>query len=158
MKTVMNAMAMCLLSVMVMGCARDIGGASYNESTVGEASNTYVGTIVNVRNVKVAPDQLSDNKMGTGIGAAAGGLAGSHLGKGTGRLFGALGGAVAGGVAGAYAEQELRTQMAQEYVVRLDSGRMLTLVQTGAVYQPGQRVYLTSSYRGKSRIIGPANY
>ena len=67
-----------LTTLILGGCARDISSATYAESTVGEASQTYRGTVVGVRKVTVAPETLQENIIGGATGAVIGGLAASH--------------------------------------------------------------------------------
>jgi outer membrane lipoprotein SlyB len=148
-----SIVALSLLS----GCARQIGAGSYDAAHVGEASETYEGTVVSVRNVMVEPEQLQDNTAGMALGGIAGGLGGSYLGGGSGQLWGALGGAALGATAGALAEQELNTQAGLEYIVKLTNGRILTVVQAPSpAYGVGSRVYVAVSFKGRSRIIGGA--
>lgn len=143
------------LMVLLSACARQISPGVYKASHVGETSTTYMGTIVSMRQVVVEDKEyLEQNGLGTVGGGALGGFLGSAFGKGRGRTLATVGGAVAGATAGAVAEKELKTQMALEYVVRLDSGTLKTIVQgPDPVMQPGQRVYLMQSYQGRSRIV-----
>ena len=142
------------LALLVGGCARNISSNAYSDSTVGEASRTFRGTIASVRTVQVGPDQLDKNVVGGGIGTLAGGVAGNQFGKGHGNLAMTAGGAILGAVAGAYAEKELKTQEAFEYIVRLNNGEMRTVVQgTDTRLSPGQRVLLMVGERGRSRIV-----
>lgn len=147
-----------LIPALLSGCARDISSNSYSEATVGEASSTFQGVIVNVRQIKVTGgDKLSDNTAGIGLGALAGGLAGGAFGRGYGQLAAAAGGAVLGGTAGAFAEKALNEQQALEYTVRLNNGEIKTVVQ--GLDNPiavGQPVFLSISYQGKqarSRVV-----
>jgi len=144
--------------ILTAACARNIDPNVYKASHIGETSTTYMATIVNVRQVMVEDKEyLEQNGMGLIGGGGLGALAGSQFGKGRGEVVGGILGGIAGAVAGTYAEKELKSQMALEYVVKLDDGRLKTLVQgQNPTYRVGERVYLAMSHGGRSRIIGSA--
>jgi outer membrane lipoprotein SlyB len=139
--------AMCLVS-----CARQISSDVYASGQVGEVSTTYPGVIQSVREVTVQQgDQLEDNGLGIVGGGVAGGVIGSAVGKGN--FAPTAIGAVAGAVSGAFIEKKLKTQSALEYVVQLDNGGLLTVVQgKDQVFGIGQPVYVIVSQSGRSRI------
>lgn len=150
-----------LVALLVLSaCARNISPDVYKASHVGEASNTYAGVIVNARQVLVEEEEyLEKNGLGVAGGGVLGGVLGNQIGGGSGRTIATVGGALAGATAGAYAEKELKKQSAIEYVVKLDNGQLMTIVQgISPVYNTGQRVYVMKSYQGRSRIVSSANY
>ena len=62
-------------------------------------------------------------------------------------------GAIAGAVGGAFLEKKLKEQNAFEYVVQLDNGQMMTVVQgKDQIFGIGQPVYVLTSQGGRSRI------
>ena len=149
-----QVMAIGTVALLLHGCARNISPNSYSDKHVGEASRTFKGRIVSVRTVNVSPEQLGDSAAGTAIGGIAGGVLGNQFGSGHGRLATTAGGAVLGALAGAFAEKELKSQDAYEYVVELQNGEMRTVVQGLDVkYSPGQAILLMISDRGRSRIV-----
>jgi outer membrane lipoprotein SlyB len=102
-------------------------------------------------------DTLEGNTTGGLIGGVAGGVVGSRFGQGWGKALAVGAGALAGAAAGAVAERELKRQTAIEYVVRLDRGNYITVVQgTQPEMRPGQRVYVQEATRGRARVQ-PAN-
>lgn len=142
------------VALLASGCARNISPHAYSDATVGEASRTFKGTIVSVRTVQVGPDKLENNLVGAGIGGVTGGVLGNQFGKGKGNLATTAGGAILGALAGSYAEKELKTQDAFEYVVQLQNGEMRTVVQGMDVrFNPGQRILLMVGERGRSRVV-----
>ena len=150
-------MFVLLSTVLFTGCATDMGSRSYSDDHVGEAARTYRGVIVNIREVKVGPDQLGKNRSGAVAGGLAGGLIGSRFGGGSGKTLLTLGGAVAGAVGGAFAEKALKTQKAYELVIELKNGALMTVVQgTDVQFQAGQRVLLMVSVRGRSKVVPEA--
>lgn len=144
---------------MIGGCARNISSSSYG--TVGSASQTYECTVISVRKVAVTEgDRLEDNKSGALMGAVAGGALGNMIGGGRARIATTAAGALAGGVGGAMLERNMKTQEGLEYVVRLRSGEMRTVVQglDNPLYR-GQKALLIidESRGGRSRVV-PLGY
>ena len=147
------------LSVMVVltlaGCARNISPGMYSSSHVGEASETYFGQVVSVRQVQVhGSEKLQENILGGALGGIAGGVLGHQLGGGRGKILITLGGAAAGALGGAYAQKKLSEQTGLEYTVKLDNGRILTIVQgTDHALSAGQRVKVIIGQKGRSRVV-----
>lgn len=146
-------------ALLLSSCAREISPNVYNESHVGEASRSFRGSIISVREITVtAGEHLEDNSTGIGLGAVAGGLAGNQFGSGSGNIAATVGGAVLGGVAGAFAEKQLKSQTALEYIVELDNRELRTVVQgTEPRLSPGTRVILMIGQKGRSRIVADSN-
>lgn len=141
------------------GCARNISSSSYSARKLSSSSRTYECTIVSVRKVRVEEgDYLEDNKTGATMGLVGGAALGSMIGGGNARIAtGALGG-LAGAVGGAMIEREMKSQDGLEYVVRLRSGQLRTVVQglDNPLYR-GQRALLIEEEGGRARVV-PAGY
>jgi len=141
------------LGLILQGCATDISSNSYSDEHVGEASRSYRGVVVHVRQVKVSPDQLEKGKTGTMFGALGGAVVGSQFGSGAGKAIMTAGGAVAGAVGGAYAEKALKTQTALEITVEVKGGEMYTVVQGSDVpFRKGEKVLLFKFDKGRSKV------
>lgn len=141
-------------ALLLSACATDISSKSYSDQHVGEAAHSYRATVVKVRKVKVAPDELGKNKTGILLGAVGGGVLGSTMGAGTGKLLMTAGGAAVGAVGGAYAERSLKTQTGLEITVELKNGEMLTVVQGADVgFNPGDKVIIMVYKKGRSKIV-----
>lgn len=153
-RSVTYSLLVAALSLNLGGCARDIGAGSYAAGDVGEAVQTYQGTVVSKRQVMVKEgDKLQDNLIGLVGGGVAGGVLGHMIGGGRGNTLATLGGAAAGAAAGAYAQQKLSEQNAWEYAVKLDDGSMRTVVQgLDTNLNIGQKVLIQVSNRGRSRV------
>jgi len=136
-------------------CARQISSDVYTGTHVGEASTTYSGVITHARQVTVQEGELlEDNKLGIVGGGLGGALIGSQIGKGKGSDLAMIGGAIAGATAGAFAEKALKTQNAMEYMVQVDNGQLMTVVQgPSPAFSVGQNVYVIIGQKGRSRII-----
>lgn len=131
-------------SVLFTSCACHV----YPPRQVGEACMTYSGCIVNVRPVCVQQQQ-------TGLGAVAGGVAGGAIGSviGRGCLAPTAFGAIAGAVVGSAVEQNNGRQTGFEYVIQLDNGQLMTVVQgCDTFFQCGDPVYVSMSGSGRSRV------
>ncbi|MBU6375236.1 MAG: hypothetical protein KGQ59_04520 [Bdellovibrionales bacterium] len=147
-----SSLLLILFSVAMTGCATNLSSEHYSDQTVGEASRVYKGVIVDVRRVRVGPDELGKSRTGVGLGAVGGALAGRALTRGSGA--GTLIGGVVGAIGGAFAEKALKTQDALEYTVELANGEGMSVVQ--GAENPlvvGQNVRVIVSNRGRSRII-----
>jgi outer membrane lipoprotein SlyB len=142
-------------SLALASCARQISPGVHTGNTVGEVQSTYVGTLQSARVVMVQEDELlEDNRTGGLIGGVAGGAAASRVGQGTGKAVAIAGGALAGAALGALAERGIKRQQAMEYIVRLDNGQLLTVVQgLEPQISVGQRVYVQESQRGRGRVL-----
>lgn len=114
------------LSLGITGCASNISSSAYSDQQVGQASQTYAGTIVSHRVV----DVQGKSEVGGLVGAAAGGVAGSAIGGGfRANALGAIGGALLGGLAGSAAESSLSKQQAIEYVIQTEKNGLITVAQ-----------------------------
>jgi outer membrane lipoprotein SlyB len=140
-------------SVMLLtSCARQISSDVYAARQVGEVSTTYAGYIKSVREVCMEQgEQLEDNGLGLVGGGVAGGVAGSAIGRG--HFVPTAAGAIVGAVAGSLVEKKLKQQSAFEYIVELENGGLITVVQgRDHLYNVGQPVYVIVSQTGRSRI------
>jgi len=151
-----SRLAMALAATLAAaGCAREIGGASVDSSTIGAAVRTERGVVEGARFVQVQEgERAQDNLLGGAIGGVAGGVAGSTVGAGSGRTLATLGGALAGAAVGSAVQGRTSRQTAVEYVVRLSGDRRVTIVQTDAVPIPvGSAVFVQlGDSRQRARI------
>ncbi len=150
-------MRYCLLIICLClsACARQMSPDVYDADHIGEASATYSGTVVSVREVKIQDgDRLQDNALGGVGGGVAGALIGSTIGHGAGTVAAEIGGAVVGATAGALGEQALKKENGLEYIVKLESGEVKTVVQgVNPRFQAGDQVWMLVSNKGRSRLI-----
>lgn len=144
---------MFFLIATLTACAGNIGANRYETRAAGKVNSVQEGVIINVRTVKVA---TSDGTVGSLAGGIAGGAAGSMIGGNSAvHIIGAVGGAVLGGFLGGKAQEGLSGQTGYEYIVKLDSGKTITLTQgTDEKLEKGQRVYVLDAEHGdRARII-----
>lgn len=145
--------ALALLAA-VPACAPANTGTTYSAGALGGAASVDYGTIVGSRPVTVAGGQSG---VGTVGGAVAGGLAGSFIGGDwrTNAIAG-VGGAILGGLAGTAVERGVTQGSAIEFIVRMDRGGDIAVVQTNEQgLQAGDRVVVTRGDRVRlSRAAG----
>jgi outer membrane lipoprotein SlyB len=136
-----SALALCAL---LSACAPQQRGDVYQQQQTMRAQSVELGVVDSVRFVQIAG---SNSGVGTVGGAALGGIAGSTIGGGgRANAAGAIGGAILGGLAGNAIEKSATERNGVEVTVRLDSGRMLAVVQEDAneQFRPGDRVRVLS--------------
>lgn len=135
----------------VAACTPNISASNYQVDTIGRAQTIRYGKIMQVNVVQVA----SDSGVGTLAGAAAGATAGSFIG-GNSRvnLLGGIGGAVLGGLAGSAIEGKSSGQQALQYIVKLENGQSLSVVQgLDNPLRVGQRVMVLSGTGASDRVV-----
>ncbi len=130
------------------GCAPSISPNAYSVAQVGSVNRAVEGTILSIRPVTVDRSTGVGGAAGVGIGAAGGSALGSNT---EGAVAGAIAGAVVGGLIGASVERRQARTQGYEYVVRTQTGALLTLVQGEPALQQGQRVIVL--YGSPARII-----
>lgn len=147
-----NILLLAGAALLLSSCARQIESDVYSSYQVGEVSVTYAGVVRSMREVCVENgEQLEDNGLGIAGGGVAGGVLGNALGRGN--LLPTAAGAIAGAVTGSLLEKKLKQQMAFEYVVELENGNLMTVVQgRDQIFGIGQPVYVMISPFGRSRL------
>ena len=151
-KTILMATIALLLPV--GACTSDISSSHYYTNSVGVAAQTIGGTVVSVRQVTLSSENEGGGAL---VGAALGGVGGYAIGgDSTAHTLGAIGGALLGGIAGNAAQKGLSSQQAYEYVVKLDNGNMVTVVQgTDVLLNPGQKCFVSL---GNPARVSPVYY
>jgi len=118
-------------------------GAVYSRDQAREVQIVELGTVESVRSVQIEGVQSGVGSVG---GAVIGAIAGSGVGGGRGSAIATTVGAIAGGLFGSAIEEGTTRKDALEITVRLDSGRIISLVQEADVsFQAGQRVRVLTS-------------
>ncbi len=149
----MKKILMLCFGIILSGCAANLDTNRYATSATGQINSVQEGVIINARPVTIATEN-------GGVGTLAGGITGGVLGNTVGgssvaNTIGAVGGAVLGGYLGGKAQEGLSKQTGIEYIVKLNSGRAITLTQGNDVkFEVGQPVYvLDAEYGERARII-----
>lgn len=137
------------MAVAIGGCASSKSGDTYSRDEARQVQNVQLGTVEGSRPVKIEGTKTA---IGAGAGTIVGAIAGSSTGQGKGSAIGSVLGAVAGGVVGAAAEEGITREDAVEVTVRLESGRLISVVQAGKEqFQPGDKVRILEG-GGETRV------
>lgn len=122
----MKAFWIVLIPVVLAGCASGRGGDDYERAEARRVYEVKMGVVEHVRQVRL---EGTDSGIGAAAGGVVGGIAGSTAGSGRGSAVGAVLGAVVGGLAGAATEEASTRKLGVEVTVKLDSGRVIAVVQ-----------------------------
>lgn len=138
-----------VISIAVAGCASGKGGDVYTREEARQVQTVQMGVVEGARPVKI---EGTKSMIGTGAGAVVGGVAGSTVGQGKDAQIGAVIGAVIGGIAGSAIEEGTTREDAMEITIKLDNGRMISVVQGGKEeFKPGDRVRVLQG-SGETRV------
>lgn len=137
------------MAIAIGGCASSKSGDTYSRDEARRVQNVQLGTVEGSRPIKIEGTKTT---IGSGAGTIVGAIAGSSAGQGKGSAVGAVIGAVGGGVVGAAAEEGLTREDGVEVTIRLESGRLISVVQAGKEqFQPGDKVRILE-FAGESRV------
>jgi outer membrane lipoprotein SlyB len=114
-------------ALLLAGCAAPTRNL-YEATDVGRVIETYEGTVVSSRIVKIT-DPPRGLSVGPLAGAAAGTGIGLTIGEGRGNTLAAILGGLIGAGTGFLAEQSAKEREGLEYVIRTADGRVVTVVQ-----------------------------
>lgn len=143
-------LAAALLSLAVTACGPQHTGETYSRGDMQRGGAVLAGRIIAVDDVPVSG-------AGSGIGTVGGGVAGATIGSAlahgrTGSILAGVGGAIIGAIAGNAIEQGITRGQGTRFVVQLDNGQVINVVQTNeANLQTGDRVTVLEG-GGKTRL------
>ena len=150
-QTTMIALAVFCVAMLAIGGCASSGGKTYSASEARKAQTVQYGTIKSIQEVIIQGEAGSVGIIG---GGAVGGVVGSTIGFGRGRILSSVGGAVVGAVLGAFGERQLGTEQAYEFMVDLDNGSTVSVVQAADdTYSVGDRVRLLYGSGNKVRVV-----
>ncbi|MFA5626318.1 MAG: glycine zipper 2TM domain-containing protein [Thiohalomonadaceae bacterium] len=137
--------------VFLHACASSQSGGAYKRSETRTAQDIQMGQVEHVREVLI---EGTKTNVGTAAGAAIGGVLGHGSSSNqTTRTVGGIAGAVVGGMAGAAAEEGLTRQKGYEITIKLDSGRVIAIVQAAdEEFEVGDRVRVIEGGAGATRV------
>ncbi len=149
MKKIILLLSSVLVVGLLAGCAQNVSPNTYGTGEVGVVSKVKKGVIISRREVAI------DNNSGAGglAGAAAGAAAGTMVGSNTATsVVGAVGGAVVGGVAGSVIDKGIHQKKGYEYIIQLDKGQAIAVVQAQEV-QFAVKQHVLVIYGAMTRIV-----
>lgn len=130
------------------GCTPNASNQEYSARDLEGAAPTMSGKVISKRPIQVA----GESGVGGLLGGAAGGIAGSRIGSSSSSHWaGAIGGAIIGGIAGSAIDKSMTKQKAYEYIVKIGTKRLVTVVQSDANFQTGENVFVIMSK--KPRLV-----
>ena len=133
------------------GCASRLSGESFSRDEARTPQKVEFGIVEHVRDVAI---EGTKTQIGTGAGTIVGVIAGSTIGEGKGSEVASVLGAVVGGMAGAAAEEGLTRVQGVEVTVRLESGKIIAVVQESVpdqTFSAGDKVRVLTVH-GNTRI------
>lgn len=137
------------MAIAIGGCAGSKSGDTYSRDEARRVQNVQLGTVEGSRAIKI---EGTKSAVGAGAGTIVGAIAGSSVGQGKGSAVGSVLGAVGGGVVGAAAEEGFTRQDGVEITIRLENGRLISVVQAGnEQFKPGDKVRIFE-VGGESRV------
>jgi outer membrane lipoprotein SlyB len=148
----MLGVALCIVSACLLatGCASSRSGEVYSRDQARKAQTVQMGTVQSVKAVKI---EGTKSPVGAIAGGAVGGALGQTIGSGTGRTVATVLGVVGGAVGGSLAEEELTKKDGLEITVKLDEGKVISVVQEADVYfQVGERARVQTGPDGTTRV------
>lgn len=147
----MKKLLLCAFLGVLGACSSVDTNTTYEREQLGIQGRVEYGQIVDVLPVKVE----GTSEVGTLGGAVAGAAAGSMIGGNTAtNIIGGVGGALLGGAIGGSLEKSATTAKAYEFVIKKNSGHVVSVVQTNELnLRIGDEVYMTI-IDGRTRIRG----
>jgi len=141
------------LALFAGACAPNLSSNSYDSRSVGEVRRIERGTIESYRWVEINGKTGVGTVAGAGVGAAIGSTVGSGRGKGAEDVIGAIGGAILGGLIGSSIEKSASKQSGYEYVIRTESGALVSIVQADKRPLPEGAPVLIHFSGSRSRVV-----
>ena len=108
------------------GCMSSLTGDSYSREDARAIQQVEYATVEGVQPVVI---EGTKTPVGAVIGGVMGGLAGQAVGAGLGKTAATVAGAAAGAMAGAGAEEAYTRRQGDEITLRLENGKVISLVQ-----------------------------
>ncbi|MDL2210593.1 glycine zipper 2TM domain-containing protein [Desulfovibrio sp. OttesenSCG-928-O18] len=150
-KTARRVPALLLCLALALGGCATTGGKSYTKGEARTVQTVQRGVISHLEEVTIEQDASA---VGTGIGGVLGGVIGSTMGGGKGRILTTAGGAVVGAVLGALGEKAIRTEKAYEFLIDIDGGGTISVVQAiDDDYKVGDQVRILRNSGNRARVV-----
>ena len=139
-------------SMALFACNPPNSGNVVNASQAQAAQTVNFGTIIGANPVTVQGGNQPASVVGTVAGGLLGGLAGNEIGGGRGQDIATVAGAVGGAAIGNRVANSATTVQSTEYLVQLESGRTISVIQAQPSFGVGQRVQVIQSGNGTTRL------
>jgi outer membrane lipoprotein SlyB len=153
----MYRMVCCVVLMLAVAACSHPSSTTYGEAEVGQTIETTSASVVSSRIVEVSGEP---GFIGPGAGAAVGAVGGATAVRGPAQLLVGVVGGLVGAGAGYMAEKGLKDREGIEYVLEMDDGRLVTLVQNREEDEPplpdGARVLVQINGQYTRVIANPA--
>jgi outer membrane lipoprotein SlyB len=146
-KTIAKLTAAAAMLATVSACTPPAANSShYYGGQAMRAAQVEYGTIMSGRHVELRNTKGDEDAFaGAALGGIAGALVGEKFGKGNGKTLMTGAGAIAGAALGSNMAKNANRAMAQEWIVKLDNGRTIAVVQQDPSLMVGSRVTVITS-------------
>ncbi len=114
-------------ALLVLSACATSDSNTYSSRDVGQVIESSRGRVVASRPVDISSSEQSG--IGSATGGVVGGIAGSTIGQGKGQSLATAAGILIGVGIGYLVEQQLRSGQGTEYLVEMEDGRTVTIVQ-----------------------------
>lgn len=148
-----NSAALAIATLALLGCTPPESGNVVNARQAQVAQTVSFGTIIGSQPVQVQGGNQTASVVGTVAGGLLGGLAGNEVGGGRGRVITTGVGATAGAAAGNRIAGAATTVQSTEWLVQLESGRTISVIQAQPAFSIGQRVQVVQGANGVTRLV-----
>ncbi|MEX1994096.1 MAG: glycine zipper 2TM domain-containing protein [Steroidobacteraceae bacterium] len=139
-----------LAALSVQGCATPANGQVYSRQESKVAWDVHYGKVLAIDEAVIEGERTALGRIGGGL---VGYQAGRTIGGGSGRRIAGAVGAVAGAVAGQAIEKRATRQDAWQFMVELDGGRTVAIVQArDQTFAIGERVRIYMRRDGAARV------
>lgn len=155
MKRIIAAALSAVLLLALSACQTNYAGSAYDPEFVRAGFTVAYGELLGIGKATIEGEAGLAGGIGGGV---VGGALGSTIGGGSGQTVATAVGAVGGAIAGSAIQKKMGTQDAFEFEVKLDDGRIISVVQTTGddVFHVGDRVRVLTAnggqYAGQMRI------
>ncbi len=156
-KTFEFSVILFTLGLFLSGCAKQTGDI-YRPSEAGKIMQAKGGLILSSREVLISGLNAEETNWGSIIGAVVAGTAAYGLTEGDTALSqaGIIIATIGGAMAGTFVEEKINTIAGHEYIIELDDGKKVALVQAVSKNNPpialGTYVSIVYSSTGNVRI------
>jgi outer membrane lipoprotein SlyB len=151
MKTMVKLVLAMVVVGMFAGCASTQSGATYSRAHARQAQSVEMGLVEAVNDAMI---EGTKSPVGAAAGAIMGGVIGHAIGGGSGKDIATAAGALGGAALGAGIEEKVTKAAAWELTVKLDSGKMVIIVQAkdkDELFAVGDRVRVITAADGTIR-------
>ena len=145
------SLGVVLVALLLGACAAPPTGDSVSQRQAQTAQTVAFGTLTDARPITVRGDSGPAQATGAIAGGVIGGLLGNEVGAGLGQDLATAAGATVGAAAGSRVAEEAGTRQSIEWIVQLENGQTMSVVQSQRTFSIGQLLQVIQG-GGSTRI------